>query len=762
MATLKPLPLPAGAVVAAVVSAAMIAQQVAGKAARDALFLSSFKVTALPSMMAASAVLSLFAALWLSKLMVRHSPAKIVPASFAVFGVALLAEWALSFPMPRLAAVVVYFHTALFGASVISAFWSFINEKFDPHTGKRAVTWIAGGGTLGGVVGGVLAWRAASFIAVPTMLLLLAAFNVVCLWGSLRLRDPKTPEAEAASAQRRAQAERPSHEHAPDLSPFQVLRDAPYLQNLTLVVAFGAITSGVLDYVFSAEAARVYSKGPELLSFFALFWLAVGVLSFALQMLFGRIALEKLGLAVTVALLPGVVVLGGAFGLAVPGLLSVSILRGGEAAQRNSLFRAAYELLYTPLSEQKKRSTKMLIDVGFDRFGTVAASGIVMVTLELAGNPKLANLILLAVAIGCALVTIARSRPLHTGYVTVLEESLKKEAAKMRPSSYSHARLSSHEDLAVRDEIVAKQQDLPRTEALAALSTRISEANAATEPLLCAAQAVAADAQAILRQSLRDAKRLCSDNPYDVRGVLSAEAPLAPPLVFFAIALLASKDFHQDAIAALRKVAAKTTGQLSDALCDSTTAFHVRRRIPRVLAACETQVAADALIRGTTDERFEVRFECGRALLRMTSASPSIEISLATVLEIVKREVAISKEIWESQPPPEFDDEESDPPALVDRLLRDRIDRSLEHVFTILALVIDRESLRLAFKAVHHEDMRLRGTALEYLETVLPDEVRDAVWPFLGEDRPMRPARPAKEILADLVGARNGGPPERA
>ena len=164
--------------------------------------------------------------------------------------------------------------------------------------------------------------------------------------------------------------------------------------------------------------------------------------------------------------------------------------------------------------------------------------------------------------------------------------------------------------------------------------------------------------------------------------------------------------------------------------------------------------AADALILGTQDERFEVRYECGRALLRITASEKAIEIPLQTAIAIVEREVANSKEVWDSQRAPEFDDEEDEPPALIDRLLRDRFDRSFEHIFSILALVLDRESIRIAFKALHQADARLRGTALEYLETVLPDEIRDAVWPFLGEARPMRPARPANEILADLVDAR--------
>ena len=95
--------LPAGAAASAVVSAAMIAHQVAGKATRDALYLTSFDVTTLPLMMAASAVLSIFSVVWLSKMILRHSPAKVVPASFAVSGLVLLGAWVLCFFAPRLA-----------------------------------------------------------------------------------------------------------------------------------------------------------------------------------------------------------------------------------------------------------------------------------------------------------------------------------------------------------------------------------------------------------------------------------------------------------------------------------------------------------------------------------------------------------------------------------------------------------------------------------------------------------------------------------
>jgi AAA family ATP:ADP antiporter len=733
--------LPAGASVAMAASVAMIAEQVAGKAARDALFLSSFHVKSLPAMMAASAVISFAAVPWVARLMMKYSPAKVVPAGFAASSVALMVEWGLTFPAPRVAAVALYVHTGLFGAVMISAFWSLINETFDPHTGKRAVAAIAAGGTLGGILGGVAAWRASQLIALTTMLPLLAAVNVVSLWGTLGLQKTraKTPvKAEVSDATA-----------PPAFAAVGVLRDAPYLRNLAWVVALGAVTSGLLDYVFSAQAVNRYHSGPALLSFFSLFWLVVGVLSFVLQTLFGRLALEKLGLAVTLALLPGVVVLGGAFGLAVPGLWSAAILRGGEATQRNSLFRAAYELLYTPLSEQKKRSTKTLIDVGFDRIGTVVASGIAMITLAYTRTG--AEMVLLIVAVLCAIVSLARSSPLHKGYVSLLEESLREKAEAMTPSAPAVVALPS-ESPAVRDKIVEQLDALPNVQELAAIVKR----DAVLVPKVAEVQKRApGETVKSLDDALEAAVHLGSGDAERMRGVLSAEAPLPATIASFAVVLLADREFHVDAIRALRRVAMKITGQLVDALCDPGQDFDVRRRIPRVLSDCPTQGAADGLLRGAEDERFEVRYACGRALLKIVSGKSGVVVTLESVCALVDHEVKLSREIWESQGASAVDDEEYETPSVFERLLRDRVDRSLEHVFNLLALHLDAESLQIAFKALHQEDSVLRGTALEYLENVLPDEIRDSVWPFLGEERPMRSARPTNEILADLVRVRS-------
>jgi hypothetical protein len=88
----------------------------------------------------------------------------------------------------------------------------------------------------------------------------------------------------------------------------------------------------------------------------------------------------------------------------------------------------------------------------------------------------------------------------------------------------------------------------------------------------------------------------------------------------------------------------------------------------------------------------------------------------------------------------------------VDEFVRNRANQSLAHVFTALSLVLPSEPLQIAMRGLHADDQNLRGTALEYLESILPPMIREPLWPFLEDHRPGgRTLRPREEVLADLV-----------
>ena len=59
---------------------------------------------------------------------------------------------------------------------------------------------------------------------------------------------------------------------------------------------------------------------------------------------------------------------------------------------------------------------------------------------------------------------------------------------------------------------------------------------------------------------------------------------------------------------------------------------------------------------------------------------------------------------------------------------------ALEHVFTVLGLAFPAEPLRVALHAVQTDESELRETALEYLASVLPADVRAQLWPLIDAD----------------------------
>jgi hypothetical protein len=116
------------------------------------------------------------------------------------------------------------------------------------------------------------------------------------------------------------------------------------------------------------------------------------------------------------------------------------------------------------------------------------------------------------------------------------------------------------------------------------------------------------------------------------------------------------------------------------------------------------------------------------------------------IFGVVLKELAVGP-VWESRRL--LDGFVSESP--LDEFVRDRASQSLAHVFTLLSLVLPREPLQIVFRSLHAGDRYLRGTALEYLEGVLPAPIRKRLWPFLVYQRAKPRLQPRDEIMADLL-----------
>jgi len=724
----------------------MIAQQIAGKSARDALFLSSFPATELPKVMIVAAGISIVAVLAMSRSLARFGPTRIVPFAFFASGVLFAVEWWLAPQMKAVVAWLVYLHIAAFGSIVISGFWSVINERFDPHAAKRHVARIATGSTLGGVVGGVAAERIAAIYDVRTSLLVLCVFNLLAGFLVMRVGSG-APRRTTAEVERR--------------NGVQIIKETPYLQQLGILVALIAASATLIDYAFKAEAAAQFTDEASLMRFFALFYTVTAFLTFVAQSAFGAKALQKLGLDGTIALLPAAVVIFGTLGAAVQQFFSVVLVRAVEGVFSNSFARSGYELLYTPVSTEKKRPTKTIIDVASNRLGDAIGSVITLGVLAIAA--PFAPTIVIVLAVVASVGALWFTRRLHGGYVDALAESLKSGALHLESSDVVDAttqRTLTETTMALdREKLLEQIQVLRESQGHSEPPPSVRPGALPPAPRDSSPHApehgqTAASALAVA------ADDLSSGDPARITPHLATPDPRLTTLL---IPLIGRRDLYPEVLRALRDSAPRVTGQLIDALLDPAQPFVVRRRLPRVLAEVHDDRAIAGLFLGLGDARFEVRYQCGRALRKLVKGPESPQVTKARVFEAVLRELEVGKSVWEGHRLLDEDSIVGDEDSMdgwLDGVVRDRLHRSLEHVFTLLALVLERETLHLSLKALNSNDTTLRGTALEYLENVLPDDIRKKLWPYLGQrDRvAAMGSRPKQQIVEDLLRSMDGVP----
>ncbi|MBL8739466.1 MAG: hypothetical protein JNK04_00180, partial [Myxococcales bacterium] len=664
---------------------------------------------------------------------------------------------------------------------------SLVNERFDPHEAKRRVGTIAGGGTVGGVLGGVIVWRAAEHLNVPMMLSILAGMNVIGFVGARRLaRSGASPK---------------SHEPITAGGGLTILRETPYLQQLALLVAVGATMQALLDWVVSAHATASYGTGQPLLAFFALFNMAVGVASFAAQAGLSRPLLERFGLSQTLKIQPLSVAVCGVLALITPGLSSIVLLRGVEAVTRNSLFRSAYELFYTPLPAYAKRPSKTLIDVGFDRIGTTLGGLLLLLFATLA--PPAATLAVLVSTIALSVAAWLLATRLHNGYVGALAENLRTGAIALDEGHSldftTRQTLSETTAQIDRDELLARIEKFQKDKDARAIaaklkgttldSTLLKSATAGAN-LLKSTTASSSFLGLIPRAAgssrglegppsapgdmiVRNTERLRSNDPGLMKTAL---ASLDPALAALAIPLLANDLVVRDAVRALRRVAPKVTGMLLDALLDFDVDAKVRRRIPRVLKVCRSQRAASGLLLALHDPVFEVRVEVALALAQVVRDAPELVVDRDAVFAIALEELSTGRRGWprtsgerlSDVDPERHSDADSDarrdveyagpvsgPPRTSDDLAR-----GLAHIFTLLSIVLEREPLAMAYRALRSDERALRGTAFEYLEVVLPPGLREAITPLLGDVQKTHTPKPRgrTELREELMRSASGLP----
>lgn len=306
-----------------------------------------------------------------------------IAATYAFFACSLVGFHLLLVLAPEAVGVVsgqvFYVWFSVFNLFATMVFWALMADRFTLEQGKRFFGLIAVGGTLGAIAGPWLAAQLAAPLGTPALLLVSAAFlgaGLVAAWGIARVRPPPLAPAPGATV---------PGDGAPAADPPTLIGGSAWAgvravfasRYLLGVAAYVVILAVMATFLYFTRLQMVAGLGEDLdlrTTVFARIDLITQVATLLLQALVAGRLMQRVGVPVTLALLPLSTALG-FVGLAMVGSLAALIaFEAVFRAVQRALMRPARETLFTVLCREDKYKAKAFIDTFVYRGGDLVGA----------------------------------------------------------------------------------------------------------------------------------------------------------------------------------------------------------------------------------------------------------------------------------------------------------------------------------------------------------------------------------------------------
>lgn len=297
-----------------------------------------------------------------------------ITATYLFFGVSLLGFYLVLVAAPQaigeVSGMVFFVWYSVFNLFATMVFWALMADRFALDQSKRLFGVISVGGTLGAIAGPWLASRLAEPLGTAGLLPVsatLLALAVVAAWAVARLQ-PRRVEV-AADAGASPVVDERAVIGGSAWEGFRAVFRSPYLLGIS---AYVLILTVIGTFIYFTRLQMVAALGEDLdmrTGVFARLDFYTQLTTLVLQALVAGHLMKRLGVHVTLALLPATAILGFA-GLALTAsLVTLTIFQAAFSAVQRSLTRPARETLFTVVPREDKYKSKAFIDTFVYRGG---------------------------------------------------------------------------------------------------------------------------------------------------------------------------------------------------------------------------------------------------------------------------------------------------------------------------------------------------------------------------------------------------------
>lgn len=338
----------------------------------NSLFLSELSSDALPLGYVFTAIMAIIGSFFYDKALEKYALNIIIDRTLigSILSLILFAVGLNFHLIQGFALYIPYVWVAIFGLLTASQFWILANLVYNVREAKRVFGFIGAGAIAGGIFGGYLTSLLTEFLNTEDLLFVAAVLLSVCI--PITRYIWKTEVAALNPFQRSIRT------HPKSDSPLKLIKQSKLLSLIAIVIGISVLIAKLVDYQYSDYASRLIEDPEELASFFGFWFSTLSVISLLIQLFLTKRIVGTFGVGKSLLWLPTGILIGSILLLIVPQLWVIVFIKIVDGSLKQSVNKAATELLSIPIPIDIKKKTKTFTDVVIDSFATGLAGFILI------------------------------------------------------------------------------------------------------------------------------------------------------------------------------------------------------------------------------------------------------------------------------------------------------------------------------------------------------------------------------------------------
>lgn len=634
-----------------------------------------------------------------------------------------------------------YIWVAAYSITIVTQCWVLANDIFNPQEAKRLFGFIISGGSLGGIVGGLVTHRFAEKVGTSNLLLLAALLLACCLFFVRAvLKHERIDHLEKTSKK-----ENPSSSTVflGEKSTWSLFLNSRYLLLIAALVMIAKISSTIVDNQFNAVVESSIIEKNARTAFFGGFLALLNGVSFVLQLVFSSYALRQFGVGISLLLLPIGLAVGATGTIFFPFLQIAAATKIYDGSLNYSINQLGKEILYLPIPGRIRYRVKPLIDMLAYRVSKSLAGFLIILATPLLGIPdeKLGVLVLLLVPLWILSVWGVRDEYMQSirKLLSHSQGQDKTRSSSIKQVTHILANLEGERDFEKLKDFFTHKSSITRKLSAAACLAFYSSARDVNRVKKLVEEMTRYEALHLKGVEIDHifSAQVIGGSATNFGGKEELHGATSVFDRYLAEILKAKKDPHRNLMAVLREREEEILLKVSECLLDSHEDITAKRKAILVLTALGTQGAIDILLNSIAAiQDRSLRYNLIRALNQIRAKGGRHQFNKWIIKKEIMNEVKsyqlIKAAIEEYKRRKEIKKPQED---YLLATLKAIEEEGLERIFRLLALIYEADVIHVIYdRLVEIEvDKHLRANAVELLQNVVDTELFHLLYPVLDE-----------------------------